>query len=64
VDFSDGATHTLIEHWDGTTWSQMPSPSPGFSAELLGVASSGNGIWAVGDFDSGGPIQTLAVHCC
>jgi len=59
-----GDTHTLIEHWNGTTWRQMPSPSPGFSAELFGVASSSTGTWAVGDYDSGGPIQTLAVHCC
>jgi hypothetical protein len=33
-------TNTLIEQWDGTTWSVVPSPNPGSSNdnELLSVA--------------------------
>ena len=42
---------TLILHWNGTTWRQVPSPSPagGSGAGLDGVAfSSGGNGWAVG----------------
>jgi hypothetical protein len=30
---------TLIEHWDGTGWSIVSSPSPGHSSELNAVAA-------------------------
>jgi hypothetical protein len=41
---------TLIEHWDGSAWSVVPSPSPGASDDLYDLMSSGsNGsLWAVG----------------
>jgi hypothetical protein len=44
---------TLVEHWNGTAWTMVPSPNPvvGFGAddELNGVAAvSPNDIWAVG----------------
>jgi hypothetical protein len=62
---SPGRIHTLIEHWDGKAWRRVPSPSPGTSALLRGVASSTASIWAVGGYSSfGGPHHTLAVHCC
>src|SRR5215471_17112211 len=55
-----GNGKTLILHWTGTAWQQVPSPSPGPSA-LNGVAAtSSTNIWAVGNTSS----QTLAVHCC
>jgi hypothetical protein len=34
---------TLLMHWDGTSWSLVPSPSPGKSAELGGIAFSSSG---------------------
>jgi hypothetical protein len=61
---SSGATHTLIEHWNGKAWHRVPSPSPGISAVLRGVASSGTSIWAVGHYGFGGPSQALAINCC
>lgn len=41
---------TLIEHWDGTSWSIVPSPNvPSTSNGLSGVtAISATDIWAVG----------------
>ncbi len=44
---------TLIEHWDGTSWSIVPSPSPGPNRNsLFGVAAiSANDVWAVGYAD-------------
>jgi hypothetical protein len=59
--FNDqGASQTLIEHWNGTDWSIAASPSPGSgSNKLLGVAAlSANDVWAVGDSNN----QTLTLH--
>src|SRR5204863_1223407 len=42
---SGGPYHTLIEHWNGSSWSAVPSP-PGSS--LFGAVAA-NHIWAVGD---------------
>jgi hypothetical protein len=61
-----GGTHnetpleTLILHWDGTSWSQKPSPNvPGGANELSAItAISANDIWAVGSV-GGAP---LALH--
>jgi hypothetical protein len=40
---------TLILHWDGTAWTRVPSPSPGPSSALYGVAAtSPTDAWAVG----------------
>jgi hypothetical protein len=47
--------HTLVEHWGGTSWSIVPSPSPGTnnSGRLLAVtARSASDVWAVGSYDS------------
>ncbi len=43
---------TLIEHWNGSTWSVIPSPNAsGEGDELYGVAAiSTNDVWAVGYF--------------
>ena len=45
-----GRRQTLIEHWDGSSWSVDPSPSvTGSDSELLGVSGSPTtGLWAVG----------------
>jgi hypothetical protein len=46
---------TLIEHWNGSRWSVVPSPSPGGSLDddLWGVAAVGPGdVWAVGGVGS------------
>jgi hypothetical protein len=57
---------TLILHWDGTSWSIVPSPSPGTAGlnELRGVAAnSANDVWAAGDLtNSGSYAQTLVEH--
>ena len=44
----------LIEHWDGTSWTIVPSPAPGVSRQLSGVvALSANDVWAVGAYQFG-----------
>jgi hypothetical protein len=57
-----------VLHWNGTSWKRVPSPNPGGSSHanvLFGVAaSSPTNIWAVGDYDNGTAVDTLALHCC
>jgi len=61
----DGRIRTLTAFWDGRRWRQVPSPTPGGDAELLGVTASWrHNIWAVGmTSPSGcGPCRTLIMH--
>lgn len=49
----NGAARTLIQHWDGTSWTNTPSRNPGFpnNNTLWAVsAASGASAWAVGDY--------------
>src|SRR5262249_47289756 len=47
-----GPDQALIEHWNGTQWSVVPSPAQGTASVLLdGVAANGEGAWAVGEAD-------------
>ena len=52
-DFASLKSTTLIERWNGSTWSIVPSPNPAGSNrpnELFAVAASGsNVVWAVGE---------------
>lgn len=42
---------SLIEHWNGSIWSVIPSPSPYTSQDLYGIAAvSPTDIWAVGKY--------------
>lgn len=56
--------HSLIEHWDGTSWSVVPSPaSEPAAASLAGIsAASRSDIWAVGASSGPSGIQTLTEH--
>ena len=53
---------TFIEHWNGTAWTQVPSPAPagaGLEA-LLSVSATGrHNAWAVGTI---GYARTLQIH--
>jgi hypothetical protein len=56
---------TLIEHWDGTAWTVVPSPNIGTeSNQLLGVSAlSANNVWAVGYYEDETHVQrTLTLH--
>lgn len=62
-----GFDSTLIEHWDGISWSIVSSPNPDTQLNHLrsmsGVAS--NDIWAVGLAGNGGtfnPLHSLTEH--
>jgi len=65
---SAGATRTLIEHFDGTAWTVIPSPNPrtgpGASDELKGIGGTSAGdLWAVGEYSDGQSFNAmLFVH--
>jgi hypothetical protein len=63
---SEMTDHTMILHWDGNTWSVVPSPNIGDGDNLLTAvtAVSTNDVWAVGyyrDYVRGG-YSTLVLH--
>lgn len=60
-----GFQQTLVEHWDGTSWTVVPSPNRDDSGNLNGVvALSSSDVWAVGYFRTSGVgvKQTLVEH--
>ncbi|MGI8578457.1 MAG: hypothetical protein ACR2KG_11220 [Nocardioidaceae bacterium] len=50
--YDGSTTQSLVEHWDGASWTQVASPNPGTSYDELlgGSAVSGNDVFAVGDY--------------
>jgi hypothetical protein len=60
LNYEGTIARTLIEHWNGTQWSIVPSPNVGTgSAYLFEVSAvSANDIWAIGTRSGG----TLAIH--
>jgi hypothetical protein len=40
---------TVVEHWNGSSWTKLKTPSPGVADYLTGIAAvSANDVWAVG----------------
>jgi hypothetical protein len=66
--FADDAfrIRSLIEQWNGSSWSIVPSPDPGSSRDTLFTVSalSDRDVWAVGGSEDGveGPFHTLIEH--
>jgi hypothetical protein len=65
-EYDNGSTElSLIEHWNGRSWRQVPNPNPGgmHGSYLNAVAAvSSSSAWAVGAFDNGTAWQTLIEH--
>jgi hypothetical protein len=56
---------TFIVHWNGTAWSQVPSPNPGPNGDQLTSVSavSPANIWAVGNETTSASVpKTLILH--
>jgi hypothetical protein len=63
VGTSNTFSLTLVEHWNGTSWSVVKSPSPGVGDDLRGVtAVSASDVWAAGYTSTSSSIQTLTEH--
>ncbi|HKV57601.1 MAG TPA: hypothetical protein VJO32_04945, partial [Ktedonobacteraceae bacterium] len=60
---SNTFAQTLVEHWNGSRWSVVKSPSPGSGDDLRSVAAvSANDVWAAGYSSSRNSVQTLTEH--
>jgi hypothetical protein len=62
-----GPYYTLVEHWNGTKWSVVTSPSPGTDASDLMAAAyipGSNIAWAAGITYNGVTYQTLTEKSC
>jgi serine/threonine protein kinase len=61
---ANGLQNGLIEHWDGTAWTQVPSPHTSIGSQLTGVSAvSPTNAWAVGyTFTAHGPLHSLIEH--
>jgi len=54
---------TLVLHWDGKSWSRIPSPSPPGGATLYSVSAQADGTaWAVGCAPCVNAEQALILH--
>jgi hypothetical protein len=56
---------TLVLHWDGSSWSLVPSPNPGtaFNSLKAITANAAGDLWAVGSFGPPlGPFSVLIEH--
>src|SRR5262249_355882 len=58
--YYNGPRQTLVEHWNGSTWSVVPSPNPDMDDDTLNgvTAISSSDVWAVGAAGTG----TLTEH--
>ena len=67
-EYFDGSIYkTMIVHWDGSAWTQVPSPNlSGATQNVLKAVrgSSATNVWAVGRYYNGSVDQTMAIHCC
>ncbi len=61
---TDTSRKSLIQRWNGTSWTIVSSPNPGtLGNSLLGVEAIGpNDIWAVGWKNSGNGLRSLLLH--
>lgn len=59
-DLSTGIPDTLALHWDGTSWTQVPSPNPSTHSNVLNAvsATTPTDAWAVGSYSN----RTLVLH--
>src|SRR5207253_3129447 len=61
---STSTYQTLVEHWDGTAWSVVPSPNggPGWNLMWRLSASTPRDVWSVGQYLDHDVWRTLAEH--
>lgn len=59
----DWIDQSIIFHFDGSAWSYVPGPSPGWFHRLFAVeAISSADVWATGQYQDPSGIHTLLIH--
>jgi hypothetical protein len=63
-----GGTRTMVERFDGMSWTRVDSPNPGAGEDILSGVSAlpSTDAWAVGNWEDevGGKDHTLILHYC
>ncbi len=66
IESPQTAVHTVTAHWDGQSWTRIPSPNPDPTNQdnaLYGVGGvSSSDVWAVGTYHSANGSRTLQLH--
>lgn len=58
-----GDCQSLVEHWDGTSWQQVPIDEPGIASRLNAVTASGpDDVYAYGQYFDETMDRTLVEH--
>jgi len=54
----------LFEHWNGTSWTVIPSPHPGTQGNTLSTiaAVSPNNVWTVGNTNNGNSVTDVLIE--
>jgi hypothetical protein len=62
--FGNRATETLVLHYDGTSWRQVPTPTLGNGENVLTSvsAASADNVWAAGYYVDGPQYKTLTLR--
>jgi len=56
-------SRTFAIHWDGSAWTQVPTPNPGLDASLEDVeGAAADDVWALGEFHNGTGYEPLTLH--
>ena len=56
-------SRTFAIHWDGSAWTQVPTPNPGIDDTLYDVeGASSDNVWAVGSFFDGTGYDIMTLH--
>lgn len=60
---SGNQVRTLMEHWDGTSWTLASGPNPGTASNFINAvsATAANDVWVAGSYSSG-TSRTLIEH--
>lgn len=62
VGHSDGVAAAYVARWDGTRWRSHPLYEVDGDLALLGVATAGSDVWAVGQDQVGDTLEPVVVH--
>jgi hypothetical protein len=55
--------YSNIHRWNGTSWSHVPGPTPGFFNKLVAVAAAApDDVWAAGEYWDADGIFPLLIH--
>jgi hypothetical protein len=56
-------SRTFAIHWDGASWTHVPTPDPGLDGTLWDVeGAAADDVWAIGSFHNGTDYEAMTLH--